>query len=123
MKPLIEQPEGSRRWLEGLPQDTQSWASNLFLAAIRAGASTPREVCRHAAQATKARHDEAEAENDAQSVAKLLRIWRHLIDQPQSAMAFAVDRLAWEQLSDEEKRQCKAENAARYRAQWQRERR
>lgn len=123
MKPLIEQPEGSRRWLEGLPQDTQSWASNLFLAAIRAGCSAPREVCRHTAEAVRARHAEAEAQNDAQSVAKLTRIWRHLIDQPQGAMAFAADRLAWEQLSDEEKRQHKAENAARHRAKWLREQR
>lgn len=118
MKALIEMPDASRAWLQSLPQDCQSWASNFFLGAIREGKTTPREVCRMVAECVRERHAQAEAEGDAQGAAKLARIWRNLIDCPQLAMAFAVERLQWETLTPEQKARHKAENAERYRAEW-----
>lgn len=118
MKPLIEVPEASRAWLQLLPQDCQSWASNFFLSAIREGLTEPRAVCRRAAELVRERHTEAEATKEAVSITKLMRIWRALIDHPQLAMAFAVERLEWESLTPEQKAERKAESAERYREEW-----
>ena len=104
-----EHPEPSRRWLEGLPKDHRSMASTLFGKAIRDdGATEPRQVCR----AVYRRISERLKDEDN---VKLLQIRVELVEQLQLALAFAVDRLRWDALSDDERERIKAEAAKRFR--------
>lgn len=119
MKPELEAfPTASRVWLEALPADTQSLASNLFLAVVRQGVTVPREVCRQVALGLRERYAQKQGAADHQGAAKTLRIWRNLIDHPEQALAFAVDRIEWEELPREERDRRKVRSAAQHRDAW-----
>lgn len=124
--------DASRAWLERLPDDHRSLASNLFSRHIRNGVGAPRvseggpdeqrravilgarAVCKAVLLGVRERI----AGGRVDQLPKLCRIELELVVDPRGAVEFALERIAWELLPREERERRKAEQGARYRDAW-----
>lgn len=93
MKPAIEVPLPSRAWLESLPMDAQVVAEGAFMDAVHEGITEPRLLCRRVTERLRELDAAAKATQDTKAQARLLRTWRHVIDQREGALSFALSCL------------------------------